>query len=234
MEGRKTIKIIAGAVSFLLASGYAGSVLAGSLEVRIGNMAFSKNVKTLKDMRFKDMVRQTKDYSCGAASLATILTYYFGRETTEDEVIGSILMNADGETLARVKEKGFSLLDLKNFGESLGYKGAGYRVPAHQLKTLDRPAIVLINHKGYSHFIVLKGVKGEQVFLADPARGNMVMGLEEFLEIWNGILLVFKNPDGEKIQSHALNVRPNRVKDNINVLAGKVSLGFVRSPSEFK
>jgi predicted double-glycine peptidase len=235
MEGRKTIRLIVGVVFFfLVASGYSSSVLAGSLDVRIGNMSFSKDVKTLKDMRFNNIVRQSLDYSCGAASLATIITYYFGRETTEEEVMKGILMNADSETLARVKEKGFSLLDLKNFGESLGYKGAGYRVPAHQLETLDRPAIVLINHKGYAHFVVLKGVKDIQVFIADPVRGNTVMDLNKFLEIWNGILLVFKNPYGERIESHALNVRPNRVKGNINALTGRVNLGFVRGPSEFK
>ncbi|MFZ6006767.1 MAG: C39 family peptidase [Nitrospirota bacterium] len=231
MEGRKTIKIIAWAFSFLmLLSGYA---VAGSLEVRIGNMTFSKNVKTLKDMRYKDMVRQTKDYSCGAASLATILTYYFGRETSEEEIIRTIFSNADSEAVEETKEKGLSLLDLKNYGESLGYKGAGYRVPADQLKTLDRPAIVLINYKGYSHFIVIKGIKDDRVFLADPARGNMVMDLNEFLEIWNGILLVFKNPDGERIQSHALNVKPNGLRKN-EIMSRQFDLGFVRGHSEFK
>lgn len=233
MEGRKTIKLIVWAVSFLLTSGYAGSVLAGSMEVRIGNMTFSKDVKTLKDMRFKNMVRQTRDYSCGAASLATILTYYFGRETYEEEIIASILGNTDSETVERTKKRGLSLLDLKNYGESLGYKGAGYKVPAHQLKTLDRPAIVFIKYKGYAHFVVLKGVIDTQVFLADPARGNMVMSLEEFLEIWNGILLVFKNPDGERTESHAINVKPNGLH-KAGIMARQFELGFVRSRSEFK
>lgn len=204
------------------------------LEVRVGNMAFYKNVKTLKDLRFKNIIRQTKDYSCGAASLATILTYYFGSETAEEEVIRSIFINGDSETMEKVKKKGLSLLDLKSYGESLGYKGAGYKVPAHQLKTLDRPAIVLINYNGYSHFIVLRGVVDEEVFLADPARGNMVMGLNEFLEMWNGILLVFKNPGSEKIESHALSPRPNGVKDKAGILSSQVNLGFIIGPSEFK
>jgi len=234
MEGRNTIKISIWLIALLILSGYAHNSMAGPLEVRIGNMTFSKNVKTMKDMKFNNIVRQAMDYSCGAASLATILTYYFGRETTEEEVISSILINADSETVEKVRKRGFSLLDLKNYGESIGYKGAGYRVPAHQLKTLDRPAIVLINHKGYSHFVVLKGVVDEQVFLADPVRGNRVLGLEEFLGMWNGILLVFKSPNGERVESHALRIRQNGVRENITVLSGQVNLGFVRSPSEFK
>ncbi|MCL5063006.1 MAG: C39 family peptidase [Nitrospiraceae bacterium] len=233
MEGRNTIKISIWAISLLILFGYAHNSVAGSLEVRIGNMAFSKKVKTLKDMRFKNIVTQTKDYSCGAASLATILTYYFGRETSEEEVIASILRNEDSGMVEKVKEKGLSLLDLKNYGESLGYKGGGYRVPAHQMKTLDRPAIALIKYKGYAHFIVIKGVMDDQVFLADPARGNMVMSLEEFMEIWNGILLVFKNPDGERIQSHALNVKPNGLRKD-KIMSRQFDLGFVRGPSEFK
>ena len=231
--GKMTIKIFIRVILVSMLFVYVDDTTAASMELRVGSMAFSKNVRTMKDMRYKNIVRQTKDYSCGAASLATILTYYFGRETSEEEIIRAIFSNADSETIGEVKRKGLSLLDLKNYGESLGYKGGGYRVPAHQLKTLDRPAIVLVNHKGYSHFIVIKGVKDDRVFLADPARGNMVMDLNEFLEIWNGILLVFKNPDGERIQSHALNVKPNGLRKN-EIMSRQFDLGFVRGHSEFK
>ena len=34
---------------------------------------------TLKELRDQYVVKQDTDYSCGAAALATLLTYYFGR-----------------------------------------------------------------------------------------------------------------------------------------------------------
>ena len=36
----------------------------------------TKQVKSLKEMRQRQMIPQTRDYSCGAASLATLLRYY--------------------------------------------------------------------------------------------------------------------------------------------------------------
>ncbi|HEX8947829.1 MAG TPA: C39 family peptidase [Dissulfurispiraceae bacterium] len=212
---------------------HAQNAPAVSLEGAAGSITFSKKVKTLTEVRFRNMVRQTRDYSCGAAALATILTYHYGKAISEDEIMTYILAKSDPETVQKVKEKGVSLLDLKNFAGSLGYKGAGYKVSGSQLKRLDRPAIALINHNGYSHFVVLKGVADKEVFLADPAKGNTVMGLEAFLKMWNGILLVFKGPNGPAEGPRALYVKSNGLHKS-GLLTNQLNLGFVVSPSEFK
>ena len=47
---------------------------------------------------------------------------------------------------------------------------------------------------GYKHFAVLKGVRGDRVYLADPSRGNIRMPAYRFLEAWmrggTGIIFV--------------------------------------------
>ena len=237
MKGKREAKarsrlvlIMLPAMLLLLSAHKAAAV---SLEGATGSITFSKKVKTLTELKFKNMVRQTRDYSCGAAALATILTYHLGKETSEDEIMTYIFAKSDPETIKKVQERGVSLLDLKNFAEALGFKSAGYKVSVSQLKRLDRPAITLINHNGYSHFIVLKGVADREVFLADPARGNTVMGLEEFLRMWNGILLVFKNPNGPRGGPKALYVKSNGLHKS-GLLENQLNLGFVVSPSEFK
>jgi hypothetical protein len=217
----------------MVAFSHATNVGAAPVEVRIGNMTFTKKVKSVNDMKFDNMVRQTKDYSCGAAALATVLTHYFGRETSEEEILGAILNNSDQETVERVRKIGLSLLDLKNFAESLGFEGKGYKLSPEQLKTLDRPAIALISYKGYNHFVVIKGASDEKVFLADPAKGNKVKSLNEFLNMWNGILLAFRNSNSEKIQSHALYAKSGLPENKIDLLPNLFDIGFATNASEF-
>ena len=185
---------------------------------QVGGIAVHKRVKSFKDLKFTNIVRQTRDYSCGAASLATILTYYIGRETSEEEVLNAILSNADSQKAERIREKGLSLLDLKTYGESLGYKVKGYKLPDyHNITKLEIPAIVLVDHRGLSHFVVVKGSIGKDIFIADPARGNMKISLEEFGKIWGSILLICTKPDGEIIKSHALSL--NHEKDKRTMLS---------------
>ena len=240
LKNKSAIKVFIFLISFLFLivsfSGNDESALAASLQVNTGNISFQKKVKTFKDLKFQNIVRQTKDYSCGAASLATILTYYFGKETAEEEVLNSILSKADSIQIDRIKDKGLSLLDLKKYGESLGYKVRGYKLPDHHLiKKLKRPAIALIDHKGLSHFVVIKGTVGEDVFIADPARGNMIIRLKEFGNIWENTILVCYSPNGEKIKSSALSLKYNTHKRTI--LSQQVSTDLVRfiirSPLEF-
>ena len=46
--------------------------------------------------------------------------------------------------------------------------------------------IVFIEPRGYKHFAVLRGFKGDRVYLADPSRGNIRMAAHTFLESWLG------------------------------------------------
>ncbi|BCR05075.1 hypothetical protein DESUT3_21440 [Desulfuromonas versatilis] len=208
-------------------------VHAAAVDIRIGNMVVSKKVKSMKDLRFENLVRQTTDFSCGAASLATILTFYFDRETSEEDILQAVLTHQDPQVVERVKKSGLSLLDLKNYAESLGFGGKGYQLEVTQLRELDRPAIVLINHQNYNHFVVVKGISGDKVHIADPAKGNMVKSLKEFQEMWNGILLAFTNSTGEKVEEHALAVKQGLRLDRKLLVPDLFNMDLVKDPSEF-
>ena len=203
---------------------------------QMGGITVHKRVKSFKDMKFTHLVRQTRDYSCGAASIATILTYYIGRETSEEEVLSAILSNSDDLKAERIREKGLSLLDLKTYGESVGYNVKGYKLPDyHNITKLKIPVIVLIDHRGLSHFVVVKGTIGQDVFIADPARGNIKISLKEFGKIWGNILLVCTNPNGEEIKSHALSL--NKMENKRTMLSNQVHSDMMRyiisSPLDF-
>ena len=65
-----------------------------------------------------------------------------------------------------------------------------------ELADLKIPAIVPIRSKGVDHFVVVRGVFGDRVVLADPAFGNMTIKAGKFQEIWKqGIAFIVQPPD---------------------------------------
>jgi hypothetical protein len=158
-------------------------------------------LRSMKDLRDKDLVKQRLDYSCGAAALATILRYGFGDEVTEREILVELfdLLSEDEEGLRR--KEGFSLLDLQRVAQARGYKAQGFRLEPQYLAKLGGPVIVFIEPRGYKHFAVLRGVKGDRVYLADPSRGNIRMPAYSFLDSWlgengKGIIFVIEPKEG--------------------------------------
>src|SRR5690242_20843147 len=152
-------------------------------EVRFGGVLpngglYVHPVESMQEAQFRNLVRQHTDYSCGAAALATILRYAYHLDVDEAVVIQGMLGVADE---AVVKQRGFSLLDIKHYVESLGMRGRGYRINEARLRTLRVPGLVLMDVRGFRHFVVLKQVRGNTVELADPMLGNRSMNLPDFL-----------------------------------------------------
>jgi predicted double-glycine peptidase len=165
--------------------------LAGAPRAQAGDVRFAgvlpdgavytARVTSMREGRFRHMVRQHTDYSCGAAALATILRYAYHLDVDEDTVIEGMLGVSEP---ALVKQRGFSLLDIKHYVELLGMRGRGYRVTEERLRTLRVPALVLMNVNGFRHFVVLKQVRHDEAELADPMLGNRRMKLDDFLRSW--------------------------------------------------
>jgi predicted double-glycine peptidase len=168
---------------------------------------------TLKELRDQYIVKQQLDYSCGAAALATLMIYYFGEKTSEQEILDLLsvrLKNITKEEVARKKRVGFSLLDLKQVAQQKGYKAAGFRLTLEQLRQLTAPVIVYVHPLGYHHFAVLRGVAGDRVFLADPGRGNLSMSVARFADEYGGIVFVLGKAGEENITTYPLALsRPN-------------------------
>lgn len=153
-----------------------------------GQTLLNVPVRTLVELRYKNVVRQAHDLSCGAAAMATLLKYYYAEEITEREAIEAMLALGDRE---KIQKEGFSLLEMKWFAERKGYVATGYRInDVNNLSRLKVPAITVVKVRGYAHFVVIKGVANGQVFIADPAFGNRSRPLEGFDREWNNVILV--------------------------------------------
>jgi uncharacterized protein len=167
--------------------GLAAPAAAGEIALDSAGYTFNAPVTTLKELRFRRVVKQEYDFSCGSAAIATLLTYHYNRPTPEDTVLRAMFAVGDQE---KIRSEGFSMLDMKKYLDSLGYRTEGYNVSLDKIAQVGIPGIVLIKTKGYLHFVVLKGVRGDQVLVGDSALGTKFMTREKFQEVWNGVFLV--------------------------------------------
>jgi uncharacterized protein len=175
------------AVTLCCALGAPQQATAGKIAIGSADTTFDVPVTTLKELHFRRVVRQAYDYSCGSAALATLLTYHYNRSVAEDTVLKAMFEVGDKE---KIRQEGFSMLDMKRYLESIDLRAEGYEVTLDKIAEVGVPGIVLVKTKGYLHFIVLKGIRGDRVLVGDPALGAKFMTRQEFSEIWNGIFFV--------------------------------------------
>ena len=180
---RPTLALVGLMASALAA--FASTVWAVNIDAGSG-LRIESPLRSVKDLRDQNVVKQRFDYSCGSAALATLLRYGFGDKVTEADVINQLFgLLSDDEKAVSVKQ-GFSLLDLQRVANARGYKAEGFRLEPKDLDKLSGPVIVYIEPRGYKHFAVLRGVSGDRVYLADPSLGNIRMPIYRFLQQWLG------------------------------------------------
>lgn len=183
---------------------HAGTVVLNGLG---GGMSVITHVTSLRGLKFRSIVRQHTDYSCGAAALATLLDFAYGKKLSERQVIVGMLKVSNTQV---VKQKGFSMLDMANYLAKNGFHGAGYKVAPTVLPALRVPVVVLLDIHGYEHFVVLRGVVRGRAYLADPALGNRSLALGHFLKDWDDVVFIVMGPHYDKktvLRSHLSSTR---------------------------
>ena len=135
------------------------------------------------------VVMQLEALECGAASLTMVLSYY-DKWIPLEQVRSACGVSRDGSSAKNV------LKAARNYG----LKAQGYRMEPEALKKEGTfPCIV---HWEFNHFVVLKGFKGDKVYLNDPARGEVTVTMQQFDDSFTGVCLLFEpeenfEPSGE-------------------------------------
>jgi predicted double-glycine peptidase len=179
----------------VLATGLAlGGLVAQADTLQIagtGGGGFSIPVTSMKEARFKATTRQRYDFSCGSAAVATLLTHHYAYPVTEENVFEDMFARGDQN---KIRKEGFSLLDIKAYLARHQFEADGFELPLARLVESGLPALVLINEKGYHHFVVIKGIRDGRVLLGDPSSGTRALSQEAFESIWiNKLLFVIHN-----------------------------------------
>lgn len=180
----------------------ADGVRAANADIRVsqGEGSYRMRVVSLKEARFSTTIPQQYDFSCGSAATATLLTYQYGHPVSEADVFVQMYDNGDQ---AKIRKEGFSLLDMRRYLGSKGFEADGFELPLEKLEEEGVPAIVLLNDRGYRHFVVVKGLRNGRVLLGDPARGTRAMPRSRFEALWdNRVLFVVHNRRGQASFNH--------------------------------
>jgi predicted double-glycine peptidase len=153
--------------------------------------SWSLPVRSIQEAKSAGTIRQQYDFSCGAAAVATLLTYHYADRVGEQDVFVEMYRRGDQ---ALIQREGFSLLDMKVYLEARGYRADGVEATLDELAKVGIPAIVLIQENGYSHFVVIKGIRGDRILVGDPAIGTRAFRRPDFEEVWtNGIFFLVRD-----------------------------------------
>ena len=166
------------------------SSIAGTQYIATPNVNLHVPVISNYEGRFLSTIKQERDFSCGSAAVATLLSFHYESPVSEHDVFDYMYQHGDQE---QIKHNGFSLLDMKQYLDSHSFPADGYRLPLDELVKIGVPAITLINDDGYNHFVVIKGIDQRYVLLGDPAKGTRAMARSHFEKIWNGIVFIIHN-----------------------------------------
>jgi predicted double-glycine peptidase len=190
------------AVCLTAAAAFWLSAAPAEAQVRFHGQAggsYTVQVVSWRDIPFRTVVRQQYDYSCGSAALATLLEFHYGLQVSEADVFRA--MYAVGDQ-ARIRQVGFSMLDMKSYLEQHGFRADGLRLSLDRLEALNIPTIALISRQDYRHFVVVKGIRDGRVLVGDPTFGIQTYSREEFEAMWNGVVLAVRQaPDGAETPS---------------------------------
>ncbi len=151
----------------------------------------NNEMDALKD--FTAVVRQSTDYTCGPAALATLLTQ-LGSDTTEQQILDTIMQeNID-------HGKGVSMLTLKNSATALNQKVYAKTWTAEQvlsyIEVTGDPVLIHDEKPNVGgHFSVIKSYDGTLVEISDTEAGNIKYNVESFKHIYTGhVLIISDNP----------------------------------------
>lgn len=143
---------------------------------------------TWHDVMYDCVVMQERDWSCGLASLATLMRCEFGdREASEktlEEKLREIV--ADPEQRKIYESKGVTIRHLRDIAIKRNYQARVRQLQIDDLTQLDRPIIVYLTIDGeYGHFVVLREVTSDGwVRLSDPSRGMVWLSVGSFVREW--------------------------------------------------
>lgn len=169
------------------------NLYSASVHIHNESVTFERELQSWEELKNTNLTRQKYDYSCGAASLSTILSHYYGISTSEREILDWVLeskginvnLKAEVESNEHLREMAhLSFLDLAHYAQHKGFRTMGLALDLPTLSTLKAPVIIYVNVRDVEHFSVYKGIDEHYVYLADPSFGNIKVSIAKFVEMF--------------------------------------------------
>jgi len=147
-----------------------------------------KPIKSWIELKNENLTRQEYDYSCGSASLSTILKYYYDLDVGEKEILDTVLKSKGYDISKKDKledgDTSLSFLDLADYVNTKGLKAIGLALDLESLSKLKAPVILFVKIRKSEHFTIYKNMDKNYVYLADPSFGNIKVKVSKFKEMF--------------------------------------------------
>lgn len=179
--------------------------------------------------KFDGVIGQTADFTCGAASVATILTFYWNRPTSEIEVLNLIRSRYTDEQWKSREGNGVSFDDLIFAAGKLRFEAAGAELSIDDLPKLAAPVILHLDKGKFQHFSVLRKAASDVFYMADSIVGQIVLTQADLRSQYTGKALAIARKKADLPTKTTLEA----VRDGTSVsrIVGDVMLrGFERLP----
>ena len=137
----------------------------------------------LKGVAKTPVIMQMEALECGAAALAMVLAYY-------DKWIPLEQVRLD----CGVSRDGSNAKNIMSAARSYGLVAEGFKTEPEELR--DGGQFPCILHWEFNHFVVCNGFKGDKVYINDPAKGSIVINMEEFDRAFTGVCIMFEPGEG--------------------------------------
>jgi predicted double-glycine peptidase len=160
-------------------------------------------VRNYVRIKQQNIVMQRRDYSCGAAALATVAKYYWGDDVSEDLFLRALDRILTDEEIKDRIENGLAMSDLRRAAVAAGYQAVVGRTSFEKLTEAKVPLIVGISPEGHDHFVVYRGTDWDWVYVADPIRGNVRMTVADFRKQWQEHAVLVIHKPGYKVREHS-------------------------------
>ena len=113
-------------------------------------------------------------------------------------------------------------------------RARGYRIPPEKLQAVTIPVVVLMDVRGYKHFVVLQRTEKDWVYIGDPVLGHKRYKFDDFVKGWNGIIFAVIGPGYDKANALLDPPQPLTAKNKINGFspvddAQLMDFGFIQS-----
>ena len=138
--------------------------------------------KNIWGMSEVPVIIQLEALECGAACLTMILAY-FGRWVPLEQV----------RLDCGVSKNGSNAWNIVRAAQKYGLSAVGHRYNAEKLKdSADFPCVA---YWRFNHFIVVKGIRNNKVYVNDPGGGAYTIPWDEFSESYSGVCLTFSKTE---------------------------------------